>query len=39
MIQIGFDQNSSSMKIGDALEDFGENLFRKVKDLTKVFKI
>ncbi len=38
-IQIGSDQNSSGMRIGDALEDFGENLFRKVKDLTKVFKI
>ena len=38
-IQIGLDQDNSGMKIGDALEDFGENLFRKVKDLTKVFKI
>lgn len=38
-IQVGFDQNSSSLRIGDALEDFGENIFQKVKDLTKVFKI
>ena len=38
-IQVGYDRNRSGLKIGDALEDFGENLFQKVKDLTKVFKI
>lgn len=30
---------SSGLRIGDALEDFGDNLIKKVKDITKVFKI
>ena len=33
------DRKNPGMRLGDALEDFGENLFRKVKDFTKVFKI
>ena len=39
VIMIGAEQGNSSLRIGDALEDLGENLFRKVKDFTKVFKI
>jgi hypothetical protein len=31
--------DSSGLRIGDALEDFGDNLIKKVKDITKVFKI
>ena len=33
------DRNKSGMKIGDMFEGLGENLFQKVKDLTKVFRI
>ena len=33
------DRNKSGMKIGDVFEGLGENLFQKVKDLTKVFRI
>ncbi|MCI6287679.1 MAG: cell division protein FtsA [Lentisphaeria bacterium] len=33
------DRGSAGSRFGDALEDFGENLFKKVKDLTSVFKI
>ena len=31
--------DDSGSRIGDALEGFGENLFRKMKNITKVFKI
>ena len=31
--------DSSGSRIGDALEDLGENLFKKAKDFIKVFKI
>jgi len=30
---------SSGLRLGDALEDFGDNLIKKMKDFTKVFKI
>ena len=33
------DRENPGRKIGDALEDLGENLFRKMKNLTKAFKI
>ena len=32
-------RESSGIRIGDTLEDIGENIFRKMKDLTKVFRI
>ena len=35
----GADRRAPGVRISDALEDFGENLFRKMKDFTKVFKI
>lgn len=36
---IGADRDSQGMKIGDALEDLGENFIQKMKAFTKVFKI
>ncbi len=30
---------NAGLRLGDALEDFGDNLLKKVKDITKVFKI
>ncbi|MBQ9337647.1 MAG: cell division protein FtsA [Lentisphaeria bacterium] len=36
---IGGDRDSQGRNIGDALEDLSENIFRKMIDFTKVFKI